>query len=121
MFVRAQGYTLIELMITLAIISILAAISLPAYMQYASSAANNACLGEVKGYTQSVMVAIAEGNGAPSAPDLGACRWITNASTIANLSSSTILEAFPQAPGDVGSRCNMNSSAICVLEPGVSP
>ena len=43
-----QGFTLIELMIVVAIIAILAAIALPAYNSYRVRSAENACLAEAK-------------------------------------------------------------------------
>lgn len=100
---KQRGFTLIELMIVVAIVALLAAIALPAYNSYRIRAAENACLAEAKSYANFSLVALHQ-DMSPPTPILGACESISTVTDIA-----TPIAGTPRAPGNRVTNCDMNT------------
>lgn len=109
-----KGFTLIELMIVVAIIGILAAIAIPFYQNYTIKSANNACMIETKTYANAVLIALNSNLISPS-PSFSTCNnTSTNASTWTLTTLNNII-GHPKSPGNKDTTCVAASGLSCVL------
>jgi len=113
-----EGFTLIELMIVIAIIGILAAIAIPAYRSYVSESQSSACLSEVKRYSIQVYLVVNDPDAGvlPVAPVVGACKSITDA-TGWTLETQQKIIAIAKSPSDARIECDIPNGSPCRIVP----
>ena len=114
-----NGFTLIELMIVIAIIGLLVAIAFPSYIVYTKNAEIKACLSEAKSYANDTYYLIydqsSESN--PRSPTISACQTITNASSWDETTTNLIIEAKSKNSPTINIQCDLSKGANCTVIP----
>lgn len=113
-----SGYTLIELMITVAIIGILAVIAIPSYNQHIAKTQQSACMSEAKAYSNHIYYLLndQDDNTVATVPTPIACVSITDA-TGWTLATQQKIIAIAKSPSNTRIECDIPNGSPCRILP----
>ena len=118
-FMKNNGFTLIELMIVIAIIGVLASIGIPSYLSYIKNSQIKACLAETKSYANDTYYLLYDQTPEthPQKPIYHSCSSITDASSWNESTTNLMIEAKSKHSSTVDIRCDLSKGANCTIIP----
>lgn len=113
-----NGFTIVEVMIVVAIVGILAAITIPNYYQYAANAQKSACLSEVNIYSNQIFYVLndLDNNTISVEPIISACQSITD-TTGWTLETQQKIVAVAKSPSNARIECDIPNGSPCRIMP----
>ncbi len=109
-----NGFTLVELMIVVAIIGVIVSIAIPAYLSYTHRSSENACLAEAKIVSHRLFWELndPEISGTITQPVAGACKDLSIANGNTGISGEV---KNPSSNSKKYAKCTLGASVVCKL------